>query len=207
VAVATASMVPIFDAPGATEPRDQLDNPWFVNGDPRFPLPLLFHVESTGVETGEAAGWLNVLLPTRPNGSTGWVRATDVTLQTVAFRVVVELGEHRLTVYQDDQVVLKDTVAVGKPSTPTPLGRSYIRALLQPPNRNSPYGPYAFGLSGHSEVLDRFLGGDAEIGIHGNNDASVLGQDVSSGCIRMSNDKVTELANMLPLGTPVLIRA
>jgi len=34
----------------------------------------------------------------------------------------------------------------------------------------------------------------------------VLGQDVSSGCIRMSNAKVTELAGKLPLGTPVLIR-
>jgi lipoprotein-anchoring transpeptidase ErfK/SrfK len=69
------------------------------------------------------------------------------------------------------------------------------------------YGPYAYGLSGHSEVLDTFNGGDAELGIHGNNEASVLGKDVSHGCIRMSNDKITRLAGLLPLGTPVQITA
>jgi len=206
VAVATTSLVPVFDAPGATEARQVLDNPWFVNDDPQAPAPLVFHVESADPGAAAAAGWVEVMLPSRPNGSTGWVRAADVALQTVAFGVVVDLSDHQLTVYQDGEVLFRDTVAIGKPTTPTPLGRSYIRVLLRPPGSGSPYGPYAYGLSGHSEVLNRFMGGDAEIGIHGNNDASVLGQDVSSGCIRMSNAKVTELAGKLPLGTPVLIR-
>jgi lipoprotein-anchoring transpeptidase ErfK/SrfK len=67
------------------------------------------------------------------------------------------------------------------------------------------YGPYAYGLSGHSEVLTQFNGGDAELGIHGNNDESVLGKSVTHGCIRISNDSITRLAGMLPLGTPVEI--
>ena len=69
------------------------------------------------------------------------------------------------------------------------------------------YGPYAYGLSSHSDALDTFAGGDAEIGIHGNNDASVLGNDVTHGCIRMDNDAITMLAKQLPLGTPVDIVA
>jgi lipoprotein-anchoring transpeptidase ErfK/SrfK len=72
------------------------------------------------------------------------------------------------------------------------------------------YGPYAYPLSGHSEVLTRFNGGDGELGIHGNNDASVLGQSVTAGCIgciRMTNDGITRLASILPLGTPVEIVA
>ena len=40
-----------------------------------------------------------------------------------------------------------------------------------------------------------------------NNDPSVLGKDISHGCIRMSNDKITYLASVLPLGTPVQISA
>ena len=49
--------------------------------------------------------------------------------------------------------------------------------------------------------------GDAEIGIHGNDDASVLGTSVSHGCIRMDNAAITMLSKQLPLGTPVDIVA
>lgn len=201
VAVAAVPEVQVFDSPGATASGQVFENPWFVNGDADAAVPLVFHVED------RTEGWVQVLLPVRPNGSTGWVREADVTLRLIGFRIVVELGEHRLTVYQNDQVVLTDTVAVGKASTPTPTGRYYIRALLKAPNPNTVYGPYAYGLSGHSEVLETFNGGDAELGIHGNNDTSVLGRNVSAGCIRMDNEKITKLAGMLPLGTPVVIEA
>ena len=52
-------------------------------------------------------------------------------------------------------------------------------------------------------MLETFNGGDGEIGIHGNNDASVLGSDVTHGCIRMDNDAITELTKVIRLGTPV----
>ena len=79
--------------------------------------------------------------------------------------------------------------------------------LLQAPDPTTAYGPYAYGLSSHSDALDTFAGSDAEIGIHGNNDASVLGQDVSHGCVRMDNDAITALSKQLPLGTPVDVNA
>ena len=60
-------------------------------------------------------------------------------------------------------------------------------------------------MSSHSDTLDTFNGGDAEIGIHGNDDASVLGSNVTHGCIRMDNDAITKLTKSLPLGTPVEI--
>jgi lipoprotein-anchoring transpeptidase ErfK/SrfK len=41
------------------------------------------------------------------------------------------------------------------------------------------------------------------IGIHGTNDPSGLGKDVSHGCIRMSNTGINKLARILPLGVPV----
>jgi lipoprotein-anchoring transpeptidase ErfK/SrfK len=69
------------------------------------------------------------------------------------------------------------------------------------------YGPYAWGLSSHSDALETFNGGDAEIGIHGNNDASVLGHNVTHGCVRMDNDAITALTETITLGTPVDIVA
>jgi lipoprotein-anchoring transpeptidase ErfK/SrfK len=75
-----------------------------------------------------------------------------------------------------------------------------------PPTANGPYGPYAYGLSGFSNVLTSFGSGDGVIGIHGTNEPWLIGKDVSHGCIRMRNDDIERLAQFLPLGTPVEIR-
>jgi lipoprotein-anchoring transpeptidase ErfK/SrfK len=135
------------------------------------------------------------------------VHASDVTLTQNPYRIAVSLGAHTITVTNAHDVVYTGPVAVGAPDTPTPTGSYYLYVLLKAPDPTGPYGPYAYGLSSHSDALETFAGGDAEIGIHGNDDASALGQSVSHGCIRMDNDAITDLAGKLPLGTPVDVTA
>jgi lipoprotein-anchoring transpeptidase ErfK/SrfK len=203
IAEAKVAEVQVFDAPEAPLPSRTYQNPWHVNDDPAEPtVPLVFLVEEQRDD-----GWARVLLPERPNGTTGWVRTADFTLTTTRYHITIELGAHQITVYDGENVVLREPAAVGKPDTPTPPGKYYIRVLLQSTDAGSVYGPFAYGLSAHSDVLTSFNGGDGEVGIHGNNDASVLGQSVSSGCVRMSNDGITRLTQLLPLGTPVEIVA
>jgi lipoprotein-anchoring transpeptidase ErfK/SrfK len=60
-------------------------------------------------------------------------------------------------------------------------------------------------MSGFSDVLFDFAGGDGQFGIHGTNDPSALGRDVSHGCIRMSNPGISFLARILPAGVPVRV--
>jgi lipoprotein-anchoring transpeptidase ErfK/SrfK len=91
--------------------------------------------------------------------------------------------------------------------TPTPRGLYYIVELLQPRRADGSYGPFSFGLSAHSNVLKRFAGGDGRVGLHGTNQPGLIGSDVSHGCIRLRNEAVRRLAKILPLGTPVYIRA
>ncbi len=43
--------------------------------------------------------------------------------------------------------------------------------------------------------------------IHGTNDPSTIGHNVSSGCIRLTNDDVTDLYNRTPIGTKVVVLA
>jgi lipoprotein-anchoring transpeptidase ErfK/SrfK len=148
-----------------------------------------------------------VLLPVRPNGSTGWVRASDVVLGTHPWRITIELSSFRLTLYRGGALVSEFPIGVGKGNTPTPGGRYYTKELLKPPNPNGGYGPYAYGLSGFSNVLTSFNGGTGVIGIHGTNRPELIGQNVSSGCIRMRNEDITTLAKLLPLGVPVEIIA
>jgi lipoprotein-anchoring transpeptidase ErfK/SrfK len=175
----------------------ELANPIATGG------PLVFQV----VEAGSSPGpeWLKVLLPVRPNGTTGWIPAGSVELSENPYRIEIDIAGHELTVLRDGDAVLSTPVAIGTGETPTPVGSFYLTELLQPPDPGGPYGTYAFGLSGFSETLQSFNGGDGVIGIHGTNDPSSLGTDVSHGCVRVANETIEELAAMLPLGTPVVV--
>jgi lipoprotein-anchoring transpeptidase ErfK/SrfK len=159
--------------------------------------PLVFLVED------EQPSWLRVLLPVRPNGATGWIRADAVTLSSTSYHIDVNLAAHRIVVSDGDRVVDNEPIGVGRANTPTPGGGYYLTELLQQPTPDGPYGPYAYGLSGYSNVLHAFNGGTGMVGIHGTNDPAGLGHDVSHGCIRMSNAGISKLAHLLPLGTPV----
>ena len=141
----------------------------------------------------------------RPNGSRAWVREADVTVEADDWRVEVHLADHQLTVYHGPEIWMAEPIAIGREPTPTPGGTFYLVELLAPPDPDGDYGPYAFGLSGFSDDLTSFNGGDGRLGLHGTNDPRSLGLDVSHGCIRVSNEAITQLARALPLGTPVVI--
>jgi hypothetical protein len=186
--------VGVYDRPDGTLRRT------FGNPQPSG-APLVFLLDR-----GTSA-WLHVFLPARPNGSTGWVRAADVDVRGVPYRVDVLRSAHQLRLYERDRLVKTFPVAIGTRDTPTPGGTFYLKELIRPTNRGGVYGPYAYGLSGFSDVLTTFSGGEGVIGIHGTNDPSVIGTDVSHGCIRLRNADITYLAQRLPLGTPVQILA
>jgi len=142
----------VFSGPSTHTPARVLDNPWLVNpAQPATAVPQVFLVESRRPD-----GWVRVLLPVRPNGTSGWVRARDVTLSPVLFKIRIELGVHRITVFQQGRVVYRGPVADGAPATPTPVGHYYIRVLIKAPDPNTVYGPFAYGLSSHSDALTSF---------------------------------------------------
>jgi lipoprotein-anchoring transpeptidase ErfK/SrfK len=193
VAEATVPRVAIFKEPASGSPKRSLPNP--LDG-----ARLVFRVER---DQGE---WLLVNLPVRPNGSKGWIRKSEVVLTKHNFRITVDLSDHRLTVRQGTKVILDEPTGIGTEDTPTPGGVYYTKRLVQPPNPKGDFGPFIYELSGFSNVITDFLGGDGVIGIHGTNRPELLGKDVSHGCIRISNSGITRLARILPLGVPVDIR-
>lgn len=194
VAHVRSRRVPIYHSPSARRPFMTLSNPNSIGA------PLVFLVETTG------ASRLRVLLPTRPNLSTGWISPGDVRLELDPYRLKVELGSHQLLLWRGQRLVEREPVGVGRRAvTPTPAGLYYVTELLKQSNPSGPYGPYAFGLSAHSDVLHEFAGGNGQVGIHGTNEPWAVGTDVSHGCIRVRNEVIRRLAALLPLGTPVQI--
>src|SRR5579884_2518416 len=195
VARALVPQVPVYPAPGSAAASSRLSNPNNLGA------PLVFRV------TLVDGPWLQVMLPVRPNGATGWIQRSAVQLFDDSYRVVVHLDSHSLVLMDDGAVIETHPVIVGMPSAPTPTGDFYVTELLKAPDPNGPYGPYAFGLSGFSDTYSEFDGGPGQIAIHGTDQPGLMGQNASHGCVRVTNDVVSHLATVLPLGSPVLITA
>lgn len=199
VAEAKGPMVAVYDEPDRNVIQS-LANP-IESG-----APLVFLVDGTDV----ADEWLQVYLPVKPNGSKGWVKASSVKVSPNQYHIKIEMGAYKLTLTKAGKVEVETGVGLGKGGRETPAGTYYIKELYQPPDPNGAYGPYAYGLSAFTEstdpqILEDFPGG--VIGLHGTNKPDSIGNNESSGCIRMANDVITEMAGYLPLGTPVEIVA
>jgi lipoprotein-anchoring transpeptidase ErfK/SrfK len=153
-------------------------------------------------------GWYEVALPTRPNGSTGWVPADSVTLAQTPFRLFVDLGGRTLRVENDGAGVFTAEIAIGTDENPTPVNGTFLTELIENVEPDGAYGPYAFGLAMHSDTLTEFAGGPGQVGIHGTNQPKLIGQAVSHGCVRLRNADIEDLVGLqLPLGAPVFITA
>ena len=177
---------------------------------PTLTLPATTILETVTVVTiveGPVDGWARVMLPVRPNGSEGWVRTADIEIYVVEGRLLVDLSEKTLTYYRGGEVILTSTVAVGTGRNPTPTGHFFVTDNVTMANPNSPWGPHALGLSGRSDTITEYNGGDGIIGIHGTNRPDSIGEAASLGCVRLPNDVITAIHQMVPIGTPVEIRA
>ena len=154
----------------------------------------------------DAAGraWLQIRVPKRPNGKTGWV--LDEMLSSfyiVRTQLVVDRRKLRATLYKKGKRIWSARVGIGKRGTPTPRGQFWIRERLKGLGSGGVYGPWAFGTSAYSNLSDWPGGG--VVGIHGTNQPGLIPGRPSHGCIRVRNDKIRQLARLMPIGTPVSI--
>lgn len=221
-ATAPASAAPATLAPGGpilpdhgtfdARPADRIVSVWKAPsaGDPSRlqttnPLGQRLEMLVTGARRdANGVGWLRVLLPDRPNGSQGWVRADDVRLIPTDQRIVVDLSSRTLIRLEDGKVLDTFHVGIGTPQTPTATGTFYVWAQVPESNPAGPYGVFALGLSGFSQVLRDWPGG-GRMAIHGTSDPADRGGAVSHGCVRVYNPDMLALRDV-PLGTPVVIR-
>jgi len=116
--------------------------------------------------------------------------------------IVVSLEDHKLALVEDGQVKKVYSVAVGKPSTPSPVGTFTIeRRVMNPvyhhdgrtvlPGPGNPVGTRWMGLSVRG------------YGIHGTNEPRSIGKAASHGCIRMSKTDLEELYALVNVGDTV----
>jgi lipoprotein-anchoring transpeptidase ErfK/SrfK len=151
---------------------------------------------------GDDQVWYRIVIPGRPNGGRGWVLASDVELDRNPWQVVVYRGSRELQLWNENRLAYRAKVAVGAPGMETPLGLYYVTFRFRPVKQ--PFlGTYAFATSAYSKLSDWPGGG--VVGLHGTYQPWLLGQAVSHGCIRMSNETANFLRDRIPVGTPIRI--
>ncbi|WP_235608122.1 L,D-transpeptidase, partial [Frankia casuarinae] len=110
VVTAVGASVDVYSAPTDTQPSSTLASP-NENGVKR-----VFLVQA------KLSGWWQVLLPVQPNGSTGWLKADQVTASETPYRLVVSRSRHRLQVFSNGTQIAEEPVGIGTADTPTPGG-------------------------------------------------------------------------------------
>ncbi len=159
------------------------------------------------VEFSNDGKWIRIRLPERPNGSTAWVRRSQVKITSTPYRVVMRRSQTSLTLYKDGFPQWTAPVGLGKASTPTPLGNFYLGVIE--PGEGPGWGPFVLDSTAHSEAIQSWQGsGDAVIAIHGpltsKSDRQIgsTGTYISNGCVRMHLADLERLS-VIPLGTPI----
>ena len=124
--------------------------------------------------------------------------------------IVIDLSNFRLYLNQEGEQIGDYPIAIGAPGSPTPVGKTEIIRRVRYPT----YYPPRWGEKGLSPVAP---GPDNPVGtrwldlswpfygIHGTNNPASIGTAVSAGCIRMFNEDIEELFELVRVGTPVII--
>ena len=201
----TTGVVPIYDAPDGNEVFSELPvaNPTHFGNT----LTLL-------VVDGEIGDdWVQVQLPVRSTDETGgvqpevfaWVQAEFFEWASHEFHATVDLSDHTVQVWDGDDLVTESPAVTGRPAAPTPILRTYVDEII--PGDGAGYGSWILSLASYSQTLQTFDGGLPKLAIHGTNAPELVGQEVSSGCVRLPNEIMELLAATIPVGTVVEIVA
>jgi lipoprotein-anchoring transpeptidase ErfK/SrfK len=145
----------------------------------------------------------------RANGLKSDVIRTGERLRiwTAPFTVLVNKSQNVLFLKSGDEVLKIYHVATGKDNI-TPVGTFKIATKIEKPVWFKNGGPPIPSESPENELGSRWMGFDTDphYGIHGTLHPETIGQQVTDGCVRMRNEDVEELFDILPTGTEVVIQ-
>jgi lipoprotein-anchoring transpeptidase ErfK/SrfK len=134
------------------------------------------------------------------------VRATPLRLLRRPVELDVDLSKRELIVRDARGLERRISVAVGAPTTPTPVGRFYVTDKLRGADFGTYYGCCILALSGRQPNLPEGWSGGDRLAIHGS-PTPTWGLAVSNGCLHASEPDLRYLMKTVPLGTAVRIHA
>ena len=129
--------------------------------------------------------------------------------EEIKLRLVLRLSDRRVYVYRDDREIASYPVAVGKEGWETPTGDYEVIQLVTNPRWRSPWTGEVFDPGPDSPLGLRWIGfwtdGSNFIGFHGTPTLDSIGQAASHGCVRMRNEDIVALFDVVDMGTQVVV--
>jgi len=121
------------------------------------------------------------------------------------FSAVVELGRYEMTVHAHGYYVRRYAVGIGKQGT-SPVGKFRVLEKVVNPQYTDPEGRVIDADDPSNPLGERWIDLGDGYGIHGTIDPDSIGRAESRGCIRLRNEDVEDVYDLLGVGSEVVIR-
>ncbi len=151
--------------------------------------------------------------------------AAEAPEATVNRELVLDRRRRRLVLLEQGRELLRFPVAVGRPGWETPVGQFRVIELVANPVWEHPATGSKVGPGPSNPLGSRWIGfyrdcrgrsgfngseqlvvrGCVSAGIHGTPNRSSVGQAVSHGCVRLYDEHVRQLFELVQVGTPVTV--
>ena len=135
--------------------------------------------------------------------------AATTNTKTMATKLVLNLKERRVYAYNEDKVLMSYPVAIGKKGWETPTGNFKVTQMIKDPVWQNPWNGKIVPASPKGPIGERWIGfwsdGKNTIGFHGTPTLKSLGTAASHGCVRMRNEDVKVLFEVVTPGLPVVV--
>lgn len=171
-----------------------------VSGDSLWKIATKYNVTVAMIQKS------NKLDPNKPNIFAG----QELKFYKGTWRIDVSKSNFLLRLWDGDTLVKIYHVAIGRQDR-TPVGDFVIdnkerEPAWTPPGKNIPYGDPENVLGARWLGLKAANGTSPSLkgyGIHGTTEPDSIGKPASNGCVRMRNEEVSELFDIVTVGTPV----
>lgn len=151
--------------------------------------------------------WIGVTSTDIPNGTLGWLKRDGLRASTTHVSVRIDLSQRSLELRDGRKVLRRASVGIGRPGSPTPIGRFSVTDEIPGSRYGAYYGCCIVALSGHQLHTPPGWQGGNRLAIHGTDNPASIGVPSSAGCLHADADDLRVLMRRVPLGTPVFIRA
>lgn len=125
-------------------------------------------------------------------------------------QVVIELSDRKISVHHKGEIIKQYLVAIGQYEWETPKGTFQVIQKTEYPTWQHPITGEIVPPGKLNPLGSRWIGflssKDGEIGFHGTNEESLIGEAISHGCIRLLNEDVEDLYTYVQVGTPVTVK-
>ena len=162
-------------------------------------------------QTPPAKNTVTPQAPTAIPAKTPGAKTTAATTnnKTLATKLVLNLKERRVYAYNEDKVLMSYPVAIGKKGWETPTGNFKVIQMVRDPVWQNPWNGKIVPSGPKGPIGERWIGfwsdGKNTIGFHGTPTVKSLGTAASHGCVRMRNEDVKVLFDVVQPGLPVVV--